>query len=163
MILSLKNNSKIASTRTAGVFGKICWDDSQFFFTTTTQLLFEASLSKTLWSRLVFFLPLTYYAKSGAGIPTNQLRYVFKLVWHVCWIRVLLFSQFMHDCSESPLPLSVKTSKNWSVQLFWSNHPVASFASKMKVGSLFKRQKYLSETNRDNGDVFTARVTQIKA
>ena len=126
---------------------------------------FRVCLPTLFAAVLKFFLPLTTSAISGAATSNKSAP---RRLAVESWDDKLtqkwncISPNNLCRCTESPSVLSTNTSIEGNLYLVWSNHHVTFFRLEMNVGGFSEHRNKTSDTYRNKGYFFTARVSQVK-
>ena len=157
----LKKNVPSSST---GLFCRACLNDSacSLFSCYTTQL-FSLILCSSILCCYLENLSTTINLSNFWHRKLRQLITYAFCSWDILIQRKWKFGSpnNLCKCTESPSALSTNTSIEWNLSLSWNKHLATSFWLEMDVGGFSKHQNKLNDTDRCEGFLFTARVSQI--
>ena len=155
---------KNVSSRPTDLFCRFCWNDSTCSqFPATTTELFSQNLSWHTLSSCLRILSTTNNLYNSCRRKFQQVSTYAFCSWDDTFTQKwnCISSNNMCKCTDSPSRLSTNISIEWNLYLSWSNHLVASFRLERNLGSFSEHQNKTSDTDRNKGYFFTARVSQV--
>ena len=132
-------------------------------FATTSRLFFQNLFSHVLCSCLEAFIQLTTSAISDRTISkktSNQFFCSCDDIFTEKWNCGAPYN--LRKCTESPSTLWTNASIDEYLYLSWNNLFLKTFRLKMIVWRFTKHQNKMSDTDRNKGYFFTARVSPVK-